>query len=708
MKRLAFLLSFLFVGISGFSQTLAVESFYLAESDLTANLPGTQVLDQNGNVCALIKLESTQKGFSFDVGVLGVTETVERTAETWVYVPFGIRKITIQHPQLGTLRDYQIPCAIEQGKTYIMKINAGTVRTIVEYAQTKQFLHVKIEPSDAILEINDKIKHTDNGVYQELLPFGKYRYKAYHPDYHDLVGIVEISDPDNTHSLDLKMVPAFGYLSVTESSQPDIAGALVYVDDKYVGQIPVRNIRTSSGSHKIKVLKELYEAYESTFTVSDEQTTAIAPALVPDFAEVSLVTVSGADIYVNGEMKGTGSWSGRMASGSYIFEARKQGHVTYKMPYDITRNDTGSTIQIQGPTPINGTLVISSVPSEARISIDGEYVGVTPKYIARQLIGEYYVSVELNGYKKQTKKVNVIEGQEVNVSFTLSKNSTSASSHNSSSSSSGGVRTVTSKTFTMSVGETVQARLPEGTVSRWNVGSTNNYFYASGGKLTAKKTGTTSIFGYINNQPKLFEINITASKGRTYSNTSTNAGSESVRSDVKSFSSTVSMIKINAGESGQIVFNTYDLAKLPVSWESDNPSVVSVKNDGVFRAISEGKTTLWAKLRNGDLRMFYIHVEQRSASHSSTESSSSTKSYSSTRTSGSTKSTNSHYSVRPGSTLQLRVDSGKAVRWESEDNRVATVTSSGIVKGVAEGKTTVWAHLSNGDVKMFIINVTYY
>ena len=81
------------------------------------------VHDQNGNVCALIKVETTQKGFTFDVGVLGVVSVVEQPAEIWVYVPFGIRKITIQHPQLGILRDYPIPFAIEKGRTYKMKLS---------------------------------------------------------------------------------------------------------------------------------------------------------------------------------------------------------------------------------------------------------------------------------------------------------------------------------------------------------------------------------------------------------------------------------------------------------------------------------------------------------------------------------------------------------------------------------------------------------
>ena len=406
------------------AQELAVQSFVLAETDLTANTPGTMVQDQNGNVCALIKVETTQKGFTFDVGVLGVMSVVEQPGEIWVYVPFGVRKITLRHPQLGVLRDYQIPCAIERGRTYIMKLTSGTVRTIVDYAPSKQFLQIQLNPADAILEINGKIKVADNGVYQELLPFGRYQYKAYSPDYHDLVGVVEVSDPDNAHKLNLTLRAAFGRLSVLERSQPDMAGASVYVDEKYIGKVPVRDFKIASGSHRVRILKEMYEPYDQTFTISDEQNLQMTPTLVPDFAEVTLSTAEDAEILVNGEYKGTRKWSGKLSNGSYIFETRMQGHIPYKMSYDISRNDQGKTINLQGPTPIYGSLAISSTPSNAKITINGKSVGETPKYISRQVIGKYTVTAEMDGYQKQTKTVEVAEGAEASLTFELKKQET--------------------------------------------------------------------------------------------------------------------------------------------------------------------------------------------------------------------------------------------------------------------------------------------
>ncbi|MBO5979421.1 MAG: PEGA domain-containing protein, partial [Bacteroidales bacterium] len=361
MKKLAYIvvsMLFCILQLPSHAQNLSVESFVLAETDLTANTPGTMYKDQNGEICALIKVETTQKGFTFDVGVMGVSSVKEMPGEIWVYVPFGIRKISVHHPALGVLRDYPIPVHIDKGRTYIMKLTSGNVRTIVESVPTKQYLSIVLEPADAMLEINGKVKITENGGYQELLNFGTYNYRVTSPDYHELTGEVVINDPDDAHELILKLKPAFGFVSVVQNANPDIIGANVYVDNSYVGKIPLNNHRLKSGTHSIRIIKEMYEVYNDMFIVSDEENKVIAPELVPDFAEVTLQTGTGADIYVDGEYKARHRWTGRLASGSYIFETRQSGHLPYKTSYEITRGDDSKVITIEDPIPLYGSLNI--------------------------------------------------------------------------------------------------------------------------------------------------------------------------------------------------------------------------------------------------------------------------------------------------------------------------------------------------------------
>ena len=79
-----------------FSQSISVGSFKLLESDLTANTAGTMEQDQNGETAALIKVVTTQTGFTFDGGSLGIVKTKQTPGEVWIYVPRGSKKITIK------------------------------------------------------------------------------------------------------------------------------------------------------------------------------------------------------------------------------------------------------------------------------------------------------------------------------------------------------------------------------------------------------------------------------------------------------------------------------------------------------------------------------------------------------------------------------------------------------------------------------------
>ena len=89
-----------------FAQNMTVESFRLLENDMTAYLQGTMEFDQNGSPAALIKIVVTGSGFTFDVGSMGIVRTKQVGGEWWVYVPNGIQRITVNHPQYGVLRNY--------------------------------------------------------------------------------------------------------------------------------------------------------------------------------------------------------------------------------------------------------------------------------------------------------------------------------------------------------------------------------------------------------------------------------------------------------------------------------------------------------------------------------------------------------------------------------------------------------------------------
>ena len=126
MKRFAVIFILLLAAVSVSAQMdssgFFVQSFRKLEWDLDArsNYP---VLDQNNRKAALIKVVIPETGFDFDVGVMGVVRVRQEVGEIWVYVPQGVRKITIRHQTYGIIRDYEFGCPIESASVYEMRLH---------------------------------------------------------------------------------------------------------------------------------------------------------------------------------------------------------------------------------------------------------------------------------------------------------------------------------------------------------------------------------------------------------------------------------------------------------------------------------------------------------------------------------------------------------------------------------------------------------
>ena len=404
MKRLslicAFILSLYFVQ----AQEMSVQHFYLAEMDLTANTPGTMVEDQNGNVCALIKLETTIDGFSFDVGSLGVSQVKREGGEIWVYVPFGVRKITLSHPQFGVIRDYAFPCPIEKGRTYILKLNAASA-ALKHDSSKKKMVRIQINPADAVLEINGIPMQTNSqGVFAQELSYGHYEIevtsKRYHPEHRH----IDVGDHGTIDEV-IKLKQAYGWLNVTRSGDERL-----YIDGTPVTYYSGQNIELMSGNHKIRLEKPLYKPYEQVVTIKDSVVMAVSPTFAVNYRELEFRVGTASEIWIDGRKvnEGTG-YIGKLEYGEHTIECRKPSHRSTTKVLNVTSHTTGP-VNLDAPVPIYGTLVVNSDPSGSEVYVDGSYVGNTP-YTSKVLIGQKKVSVKRKGYDTIDKSVMIQEGQ---------------------------------------------------------------------------------------------------------------------------------------------------------------------------------------------------------------------------------------------------------------------------------------------------------
>ena len=400
------------------AQNISVKSFRLLETDLTANTAGTMKRDQNNEVSALIKVVTTETGFAFDGGMLGIVGTEQRTGEIWVYVPQKSRKITLSHQKLGVLRDYYYPVPVEAGRTYEMVLTTGKVTTIVQESAGGQYLVMTVTPANAEVSIDDVPVEVADGVVSTLLKYGRHTYRVSAALHEPTMGQFEIGNAKKELSVALQ--PAYGVLRV--DSNP--SGAEVYIDGDYqpAGTTPFTSKWLSPGKHTLQFKMPVYKTRTMEVVVPGNGTTqSVEAVLQPNFAEVSVSAPGDAEIYINNELKGVGRWSGRLNAGLYTVEARKTSHYSSSRSVEVAAGDK-RTVTLSAPAPRYGSLNISTRPIGATVSVDGTALtGTTPNIYADILIGEHTLTVAKPGYVEAEQRITVEEGKVLPVSITLTE-----------------------------------------------------------------------------------------------------------------------------------------------------------------------------------------------------------------------------------------------------------------------------------------------
>ena len=284
-------------------------------------------------------------------------------------------------------------------------------------ATKSQYVLFSVQPATAVVTLNGEILPLDEGgsTYKTLPP-GAYAYRVEAQEYHAEEGRIVVSGEKVVKSIALR--PAFGWLKVVGSS---VDGATIYVDNQRKGVAPISEaIRLASGDHTVHIVKRKYKNYTTQVTITDNQTSTLTPSLAANFAVVSLSVADGAEIWVDNEHKGNGSWRGELEIGSHRVECRKAGHRTSEEGVEVATSAPIARV-LTAPSPINGSLDVVSSPLMAEVWVDGRNVGNTPLTMSSILVGKHTVELCKDGYATWSREVTITEGQTATLEATLSK-----------------------------------------------------------------------------------------------------------------------------------------------------------------------------------------------------------------------------------------------------------------------------------------------
>ena len=178
------------------------------------------------------------------------------------------------------------------------------------------------------------------------------------------------------------------------------------------------------GTYTYSVRAVDYDDSDGVITLADKSKIHVENIrLHGHFGTITLRVSQDAEIYVDGEKKGTRTWTGNLLAGNHTVECRQYNHKSSTQYISVKEGET-LTLDLTPPTPITGVLSVISTPLDADIKIDGKDYGKTPNVITDLLVGLHTVTLSKSGHEAVSQQVDVKENQDAELNLTLKQQAT--------------------------------------------------------------------------------------------------------------------------------------------------------------------------------------------------------------------------------------------------------------------------------------------
>jgi TonB family protein len=413
MKKTFTTIFFLALLLSSMAQSISVKSFRSLPNDMDArqNYPEK---DLNGDLCAIIKIATLEKGFSFDIGSLGITKTEQKEGEMWIWIPRGAKRITITHKAFLPLRDYFFTESIQEGVCYeLILVSGKVVTTVVEEEIPTQWLLISTNPPGADVYINDQA--AGKTPYQNELAVGKYTWRVQKELYLNDAGVIELLAGTQKQKIDVNLKANFGTLNIR--TEPEV-NAEVFMNGMSINKTtPCQIEKVPSGEKTIRATKNLYQISEQVVTISPESNLQVVLISKPTFGTVSVNSTPESGATVNLDGLSTGKTT------PCNIEKVPAGEHSVTVLYDMYETTTQRFTLVAGETKplainMNPTFAGISLSTEpiADIYINGEFKA-NSIWQGRLNPGIYTFEAKLDKHQTAIEKQTVTIGQPLNLTL---------------------------------------------------------------------------------------------------------------------------------------------------------------------------------------------------------------------------------------------------------------------------------------------------
>ncbi|MFC0876768.1 PEGA domain-containing protein [Saccharicrinis sp. FJH2] len=308
--------------------------------------------------------------------------------ETGLFTPYneevetGEYAIEIKFSPLFSFRD-----------TVVVTANQVT-KVFENQPQTSGNLLISSMPTESSVYIGEKLLGETPLALKGISP-GDYRFVVKKENYNDAVVNVSVGNSELAKAF-AELTAGYGTISILANPEADI-----YIDDNFEGT-KMYNGRLSTGSHVIEVRKESFDPQVKVIEVEEGKAYREFFQLQQVFGKISITTnPSLAKVYLDGKMVGFSSMIlDSVPVGEHTLKLVKDGYLALEKNFDVVKNKTNYI----GEELKSGFIVVTE-PTKAKIYLDGEYVGLSPKFLVDMEPGNHEIQIEKEDYPVTRKEV---------------------------------------------------------------------------------------------------------------------------------------------------------------------------------------------------------------------------------------------------------------------------------------------------------------
>lgn len=271
MKKILFtfitFMSIAFTSKALAQSTMDVSKFTRLDNDLTARITKPVKDNDEGKLCALIRVITNLKDIEFRADALGIVKQEQHNGEVWIYVPYGARSLSFAHEGYFPVV-YQYESSIDEGVVYELRLkNYSAAETAAGNATNTQMFVLSHNPDEASVFIDGVEVKSENGVFAAMMSKGSHTYKVEADRYKPQEGDFEITN--DIVRIDAKLMPQFGQF---ELFNLPVEGFDVILNGQHIGKSPFKSDKMEPGKYNVRLEKAKYYAKDTIITVNKAET----------------------------------------------------------------------------------------------------------------------------------------------------------------------------------------------------------------------------------------------------------------------------------------------------------------------------------------------------------------------------------------------------------------------------------------------------